>query len=246
MQQNPPTQRLTVAILGEPGGYAELARALEHAGGAPLVTADPAELFEADGLIIAGHTSSVETYKTFSSFDAARIVGRRVAGGRPVLAAGAAFGMFFERIREHSQQLGAVEISAIAEWPGVAVPLAEATAPLGVYELEAARESELLHNLPGPLRYKAHHGVLEWSFDQSIDYMSPPAVSWTKTTPPYLAAVENGPLTAVQFCPVASGAAGEEFLRRWVGSLPVTGRLQTHTQTPHHTQETGTTHGQEH
>ncbi len=88
-----------------------------------------------------------------------------------------------------------------------------------------AQESSLLHNLPGALRYKAEDGVLRWEFEQNIDYMRAPAVSWTQTTPPYIAAVENGPLTAVQFCPIASGEPGEEFMRRWVASLPVTGRM---------------------
>ena len=64
-------------------------------------------------------------------------------------------------------------------------------------------------------------------FDQSIDYIAPPSVSWTATEPPYIAAVENGPLTAVQFCPVVSGELGVEFMRRWVGSLAVTGRLSS-------------------
>ena len=50
-------------------------------------------------------------------------------------------------------------------------------------------------------------------------------MTWTVTEPAYIAAVENGPLTAVQFCPVSSGELGAEFLRRWVASLAVTGRL---------------------
>ena len=48
----------------------------------------------------------------------------------------------------------------------------------------------------------------EWAFDQSIEYIAPPAVTWTVTEPAYIAAVENGPLTAVQFCPVGSGELG--------------------------------------
>ena len=85
--------------------------------------------------------------------------------------------------------------------------------------------SKFLQDLPEPLNFKAEGGVFTWDFDQSIDYMEPPAVSWTDADPRYIAAVENGPLTAIQFCPVASGAAGEEFLRRWVAHLPVMNRL---------------------
>ena len=43
-------------------------------------------------------------------------------------------------------------------------------------------------------------------------------MTWTVTEPAYIAAVENGPLTAVQFCPVESGELGADFMRRWVAS----------------------------
>ena len=87
-----------VAILGEPGTFGELAQALGRAGAQVLVTKTSNELLDADGMIIPGHTSSIETYRTVQSFDAERVVGRRVAGGRPVLFAGAAFGMLFEPV----------------------------------------------------------------------------------------------------------------------------------------------------
>lgn len=213
-----------VAILGEPGTFGELAQALGRAGAQVLVTKTSNELLDADGMIIPGHTSALETYRTVQSFDAERVVGRRVAGGRPVLFAGAAFGMLFETM-DDTTSAGTVEINGIGEWPGHTCKLAAAGAPLGVQQLVPAQESSLLHNLPGALRYKAEDGVLRWEFEQNIDYMRAPAVSWTQTTPPYIAAVENGPLTAVQFCPIASGEPGEEFMRRWVASLPVTGRM---------------------
>ena len=70
-----------VAILGEPGTFGELAQALGRAGAQVLVTKTSNELLDADGMIIPGHTSSIETYRTVQSFDAERVVGRRVAGG---------------------------------------------------------------------------------------------------------------------------------------------------------------------
>ncbi len=69
-----------VAILGEPGTFGELAQALGRAGAQVLVTKTSNELLDADGMIIPGHTSSIETYRTVQSFDAERVVGRRVAG----------------------------------------------------------------------------------------------------------------------------------------------------------------------
>ena len=217
--------RPTVAILGEFGTYGELQQACERVGAQTFVTTDLDSLRDADGMVIAGHKKSLETYEAVRKLHGDRVLGRRVAGGRPVLVAGAGFGMLFEVIRTVNPELGDLDISALGEWPGAAQDLATAGAPPGHYRVEAAASSKFLQDLPEPLNFKAEDAVFTWDFDQSIDYMEPPAVSWTDADPRYIAAVENGPLTAIQFCPVASGAAGEEFLRRWVAHLPVMNRL---------------------
>ena len=124
MQEQP-----VVAILRELGTFGELAQALGRAGAQVLVTKTSNELLDADGMIIPGHTSSIETYRTVQSFDAERVVGRRVAGGRPVLFAGAAFGMLFETMND-TTPAGTVEVKGMGEWPGHTCKLAAAGAPL--------------------------------------------------------------------------------------------------------------------
>ena len=48
----------------------------------------------------------------------------------------------------------------------------------------------------------------------------PPVVTWAEHGGDrFVAAVENGPLSATQFHPEKSGDAGADVLRRWVGSL---------------------------
>lgn len=221
----PRSPRPVVAVLGEPGSYETLLNALKAAGADAFATVTPDELREADGMIVAGHASSLEAYEGLKARDAERIIGRRVAGGRPVLAAGSALGFLVESINVTHPDLGEVQVQAMGEWPGETIELASRELAPGASTINPAPASALLQGLEGELLFKSEHGVFAWEFDQSIDYIAPPIVSWTQTDPPYIAAVENGPLTAVQFCPVASGDAGEEFLRRWVASLPVTGRL---------------------
>jgi glutamine amidotransferase len=46
-----------------------------------------------------------------------------------------------------------------------------------------------------------------------------PMVSWSEHGPPFVAAVENGPLVATQFHPEKSGDAGAHLLENWVASL---------------------------
>jgi len=176
-------------------------------------------------MVVTGGASSLEAYEDLKAKDAERVIGRRVAGGRPVLAAGAALSCLFESVAVNHPQLGSVQVQGMGEWPGESVELSTRGLVPGASAVSPSTGSRLLKDIEGEARFKSEHGVFEWVFDQSIDYIAPPAVSWTATEPPYIAAVENGPLTAVQFCPVVSGELGAEFMRRWVGSLAVTGRL---------------------
>ena len=55
--------------------------------------------------------------------------------------------------------------------------------------------------------------------------MVPPGVTWSEHGAPFVAAVENGPLSATQFHPEKSSAAGIALLRNWLSTLPRTGRM---------------------
>jgi glutamine amidotransferase len=46
-----------------------------------------------------------------------------------------------------------------------------------------------------------------------------PLVTWAEHGEPFVAAVENGPLSATQFHPEKSGDAGATLLRNWVATL---------------------------
>lgn len=219
--------RPVVAVLGEPGSRGALVKLLQDAGADVIVTTIPDQLREADGMVVAGGASSLEAYEDLKAKDAERVIGRRVAGGRPVLAAGAALSCLFESVAVNHPQMGQVQVQGMGEWPGESVELSSRDLVPGTSALSPSADSALLKDLEGEARFKSEHGVFEWAFDQSIDYIAPPAVTWTATEPPYIAAVENGPLTAVQFCPLASGELGAEFMRRWVASLAVTGRLSS-------------------
>lgn len=219
--------RPVVAVLGEPGTRGALVKLLQDAGAEVIVTAVPDQLREADGMVVTGGASSLEAYEDLKAKDAERVIGRRVAGGRPVLVAGAALSCLFDSVTVEHPQMGQVQVQCMGEWPGESVELSTRDLVPGVSALRSSSDSALLKDLEGEAHFKSEHGVFEWAFDQSIEYIAPPAVTWTVTEPAYIAAVENGPLTAVQFCPVGSGELGADFMRRWVASLAVTGRLSS-------------------
>jgi glutamine amidotransferase len=63
------------------------------------------------------------------------------------------------------------------------------------------------------------YGVREWTLETN-DRTRAPLVTWAEHGGDrFVAAVENGPLTATQFHPEKSGDAGAALLRNWVTSL---------------------------
>ncbi len=225
--QSAQTARPVVAVLGKPGTRGALVKLLQNAGAQVIVTDIPDQLREADGMVVTGGASSLEAYEDLKAKDAERVIGRRVAGGRPVLVAGAALTCLFDSVTVKHPQMGQIQVQCMGEWPGESVELSTRDLVPGVSALRSSSDSALLKDLEGEAYFNSEHAVFEWAFDQSIEYIAPPAVTWTVTEPAYIAAVENGPLTAVQFCPVESGELGAEFMRRWVASLAVTGRLSS-------------------
>ena len=49
--------------------------------------------------------------------------------------------------------------------------------------------------------------------------LAPPLVTWSDHGGPFVAAVENGPLSATQFHPEKSGEAGARLLQNWIETL---------------------------
>jgi glutamine amidotransferase len=62
--------------------------------------------------------------------------------------------------------------------------------------------------------YAAH----EWTLDV-VPPFPQPKLAWAEHGRRFLAAVENGPLTATQFHPEKSGEPGIRLLQNWIGSL---------------------------
>jgi glutamine amidotransferase len=63
------------------------------------------------------------------------------------------------------------------------------------------------------------YGVREWQLLDTRPSVTP-TVTWTEYGGDrFVAAVENGPLTATQFHPEKSGDAGAELLANWLRSL---------------------------
>lgn len=217
-----------VAIFPSPSGQQEaLATSLNQLGARALVSTQPQQILEADGLILPPLSSLLELKQELAKVQGLGLIGRRVAGSRPVLALGRSMHLLFDQVQSMGQE---PVLEGMGEWPGVIETLTrgQAQQTLG---LEVASGSQLfagLEKLPASqaqFQVDSRQGLVNWTFDQNNEAMLPPQVTWSSGSPRLALAIENGPLVASQADLLASGEAGQLVLSNWLASLPVTGRL---------------------
>lgn len=212
-EENKPN--VTVLDYGS-GNVRSAVRALERAGANVTLSAKADDVLNADGLVVPGVGAFGSVMAELKSVDAIRMIGRRVAGGRPVLGICVGLQVLFEAGVEHG-----VRQEGIGEWPGTVELLpAEVVPHMGWNTVKAPEGSVLFEGVENERFYFVHsYGVQEWEFDVVQPKMRPPQVTWSEHGAPFIAAVENGPLSATQFHPEKSGDAGARVLRNWVKSL---------------------------
>ncbi len=191
-------------------------RALERAGAEVELTADRSAAQEADGLVVPGvgaFRSCVEGVRAVRGHE---VIGRRLAGGRPVLGICVGMQIMFEHGVEHGE-----DTPGLDEWPGVVERIQAPVVPhMGWNTVDVAEGSTLFDGIEDERFYFVHsYGVREWQL-KTDGRTRPPKVSWAEHGGDrFVAAVENGPLSATQFHPEKSGDAGAALLRNWVESL---------------------------
>lgn len=208
------TLEIAIADFGI-GNVGSLASALEHLGAKVIITSNGQELVEADGMVLPGNGAFGASKQAMERLSILRWVGQRVAGGRPVLGIGVGHQVLFERSAEFSSHEG------MSEWPGIVELLPTHTVPhVGWSTVRPVKTSVIFAGLADQRFYFSHsYAVLDWTFDQAIQNMSPPQVSWAAYGRDFIAAVENGPLTGLQFHPELSGQPGIQLLDNWLGTL---------------------------
>lgn len=208
----------TVALLDYGAGNVRSAqRAMERAGASVTVTQDPTTILEADGLLVPGVGAYAACMRGLKAVHGDRLIGQRLAGGRPVLGICVGLQILFEHGNEHG-----IDTAGCGEWPGTVEKLQAAVLPhMGWNTVDFAADSELFAGIDPATRFYFVHsyGVRHWEFVDS-GLTTPPLVSWaTHEQDRFVAAVENGPLWATQFHPEKSGDAGAVLLRNWIATL---------------------------
>jgi imidazole glycerol-phosphate synthase subunit HisH len=197
------------------GNLRSAARALQAAGAAVTVTSDVGEAMAADGLVVPGVGAFAACMAGFRAVRGPQLVEHRLAGGRPVLGICVGMQIMFERGVEHG-----VSTEGLGEWPGVVAELPAPVLPhMGWNTVTVPEGSALFAGIDGERFYFVHsYGVQRWDWVAQEPF-HPPLVTWAEHGAPFIAAIENGPLTATQFHPEKSGEPGLALLGNWLGTL---------------------------
>ncbi|MBX3095187.1 MAG: imidazole glycerol phosphate synthase subunit HisH [Cryobacterium sp.] len=216
----------TVVVLDYGSGNIHSAsRALEATGAAVTVTADRRAAEQADGLVVPGVGAFAAVMRQLDAVRAPEIIDRRLAGGRPVLGICVGMQVMFESGDERGEHT-----AGLGQWPGSVSRLEADILPhLGWNTLEVPNDSLIFKGIERERFYFVHSfAAREWVLDPTGSRV-PPLVTWAEHGDRFVAAVENGPLTATQFHPEKSGAAGLRLLQNWVDSLTSTNNTRSTT-----------------
>lgn len=197
------------------GNVHSAVKALELAGAEVTLTADRKLAQEADGLLVPGVGAFSAVMSALRNVRGDEIIDRRLGGGRPVM--GICVGM--QVLFEHGVERG-VDTEGLGEWPGAVTELPAPVLPhMGWNTIETGANSVLFDGVEDERFYFVHsYAAQSWTLDV-IPPFPEPSLSWAEHGGRFLAAVENGPLSATQFHPEKSGEAGIRLLKNWLSSL---------------------------
>ena len=190
-------------------------KALEHAGASVSLTRDKTRALEADGLVVPGVGAFEAVMTALVEAGGDQIIDSRLAGGKAVLGICVGLQVLFETGMEHG-----VTTAGLGQWPGVVDKLEAPRLPhIGWNTVDVAEGSQLFRGVEDERFYFVHsYGVTQFELEGGGP-LTAPLVTWAEHGQRFVAAVENGPLSATQFHPEKSGPAGLTLLRNWVQSL---------------------------
>ncbi|WP_019630694.1 imidazole glycerol phosphate synthase subunit HisH [Actinomadura atramentaria] len=211
--------RASIVVLDYGSGNLRSAeRAVARHGVDVTVTADWDAALAADGLVVPGVGAFAACMAGLRAIRGEQIIGRRLAGGRPVLGICVGMQILFGKGVEHG-----ATTEGCAEWPGTVERLDAPVLPhMGWNTVDAPAGSRLFAGLGADTRFYFVHSyaVRRWELaPDPLGNLAPPLVTWAEHGDRFVAAVENGALCATQFHPEKSGDAGAQLLENWLATL---------------------------
>ena len=200
-----------IAILDYGSGNLRSAeRACEETNHEVIITSDPSKALLADGLVVPGVGSFGGCIEGLNSINGAEIIKERNTAGKKTLGICVGMQILFDSSEE---KFNGSEPSGLGLLSGKVSKLAAPVIPhIGWNLLVAASESLLFKGIENERFYFVH------------SYAALETTSNVKTTTSnygtqFISAIESDTISAVQFHPEKSGAAGLQLLKNWAGNL---------------------------
>lgn len=193
------------------GNLRSAQRALERVGADVEVTSDPGRAADADGLVVPGVGAYEACMTGLRAIGGEKIIAERLRRGRPVLGVCVGMQILFARGVEFG-----LESVGCGQWPGAVTRLDAPVIPhMGWNVVDAPADSVLFKGLDADTRFYFVHSYAAQHWEGNPSAL----LTWASHHVPFLAAVEDGPLSATQFHPEKSGDAGAALLTNWVEGL---------------------------
>jgi glutamine amidotransferase len=198
-----------IAILDYGSGNLRSAlRAFESAGKDVALTSDYSLALEAEGLVVPGVGAFGACMQGLKSVRGDQLVRERAKDSRPTIGICVGMQILFAAGVEHGDHQG------VGIWPATVEKLEAGVLPhMGWNTVDVASGSTLFKGVEGESFYFVHsYGVTKEVAGSSLQ-------SWTEYDSKFLAAIEDGVISATQFHPEKSGDAGLHLIKNWVSSL---------------------------
>lgn len=198
-----------IAILDYGSGNLRSAlRAFERAGKEVILTSDYSVALEAEGLVVPGVGAFGACMQGLKSVRGDELVRERIKESRPTIGICVGMQILFASGLEHGKNEG------VGIWPATVEKLEAKVLPhMGWNTVSVASSSQLFKGVEGESFYFVHsYGVTSEVEGSSLQ-------SWTEYDARFLAAIEDGVISATQFHPEKSGDAGLHLIKNWVSTL---------------------------
>jgi glutamine amidotransferase len=199
-----------IAILDYGSGNLRSAeRAFATSGKDVVVTSDRKVALEAEGLVVPGVGAFAACMNGLNAVDGGAIVRERLAKERPTLGICIGMQILFSQGTEHSENAAH---AGVGIWDGIISKLEAPILPhMGWNTVETNPDSILFNGIESESFYFVHSYAAKKAVGKTQ--------AWSTHGEKFLAAVEDGYISATQFHPEKSGSAGLALIKNWVGSL---------------------------
>ncbi len=196
-----------IAILDYGSGNLRSAhRAFERSGEEVVVTSDFDIALNAKGLVVPGVGAFAACMQGLQAVRGDEIVRQRVALNRPTLGICVGMQILFSQGVEHGVHAG------VGIWDATVEKLETKVLPhMGWNTVTPHKESKIFKGVESESFYFVH----SYAVTKSVGKVE----SFTDYEGPFIAAIEDGAMTATQFHPEKSGDAGLHLIKNWVATL---------------------------